>query len=110
MKDSDGYTLRRNYDGGGDYLLHEYIVDGCNIEGEPEQGMWTIEDTDRCRTRKEAMQSMREFCKRYDKATIYDQWVEAVIDDNGWTHMYSTVEQTIEDYIDGKLIRKSGMI
>lgn len=109
MKDARGYTLKRNYDGGSEFLKHEYIVDGCNIEGEPGQGCWTIEDTDYARTRKEAMQSMRKFCKKYDKATIYDQWVEADIDQYGYTDCGSTIDQTIEDYIDGKLVRKSGM-
>lgn len=93
MKNEFGYTVKYV---DGELLRHEYVIDGCNHEGAPELGLWTIEDTYYEQTKAEALKRMRQMCKHYDKVTIYDNWVE---DEGG-----CTVSQKITDYVKGKPI------
>ena len=93
MKNEFGYTIKYV---DGELLRHEYVVDGCNHEGEPERGLWTIENTYYDTNKKDALKHMRQMCKSYDKVTIYDQWVDE--EDGCW------VSQKITDYVNGKPI------
>ena len=97
----NGYTLKRDEHGDG-YIRHEYIVDGCNVQGE-------IMESDTCKSYSEAMKAMRKFCKMFDKVTIYNQWVEAEIDEYGNIRKYSTVAQRISDYRKGKMFNNINM-
>lgn len=110
MKTVSGYNLYKNEDGCYEYYLHEYIVDACNVEGEPSQGLWTIEDSISVPTKQEAITLMRKWCKYYDKVTIYDQYVEADINRYGGISTGDVVRQKISDYVKGTLIKKCSCI
>lgn len=104
MKTNDGYTIKRE---GGKYYVHEYIVDGCNHD---ERGGAIIEDTDYCKTRAEAMASMRKFCEYYEYVTIYNEWTEVWFDEDGWMHEGDLQSQVIEDYKKGKRTYKGSIM
>lgn len=110
-KDLDGFTIMRNVDGGSYYLRHLYLVDWNNREGDPEQGLWTLEDIATCKTKKEALSVMRRHKHLFDKISIWDEWIEEDIDARyGTPILGDTVSQTLEEYVNGKLTLKTQML
>jgi len=110
MKDFFGYTVRKNEDGGSDYYLHEYLVDGFNVKGDPSEGLYDMFELDKCPTKRQALNVVR-LCKdKYDKIDIWDQWVQADLDHMGWPSIYSTVKQKVSTYVKGKLVREEVLL
>ena len=110
-RDIDGYTIRRNRDGSWYYLRHLYLVDGNNREGDPEQGLWTLEDIATCKTKKEALSVMRRHKHLFDKISIWEEWIEEDIDARyGRPILGDVVSQTLEEYVNGKLTLKTQML
>lgn len=110
-RDLDGYTIRRNRDVGYYYLRHAYLVDGYNVEGDPEQGMWAFDELGTCKNKKEALALMRRFKDRYAKVCIWDEWIEEDIDARyGTPILGDVVSQTLEEYVNGKLTLKTQML
>lgn len=110
-KDLDGFTIRRTGEESPYYLRHQYLVDGNNREGDPEQGLWTLEEIATCRTKKEALSVMRRHKHLFDKISIWDEWIEEDIDARyGRPILGDTVSQTLEEYVNGKLVNKDKML
>ena len=110
MKDKDGFTLLRNKDGHSEYLRREYLVDGYNVQGDPDAGLWDMYEIDTCRTMKEAKDVVRQYKDKYDKIEVWQQLVEADIDKYGWTHTYSTIGQSVYTFIKGKQVKKETLL
>lgn len=110
MKDKDGFTLLRNKDGHSEYLRREYLVDGYNVQGDPEQGLWDRYELDTCRTMAEARKVVCRHKGMYDKIEVWANLYEADIDKYGWTHTYSTIGQSVYTFIKGKQVKKETLL
>jgi len=111
IKDIDGYTLHRNGNHSSwPYLKKYYLVDGCNVEGDPKQGLWTLDELDTCKTKKEVLATVRTYKDKYDKIEVWEELVEVDFDDRGWPMVGDKVGQILHTYVKGKLVSKEGMI
>jgi len=110
MKDKFGYTLLRNKDGSSEYLLREYLVDGYNVKGDPSAGLFDMYELKTCRTMAEARQVVKSYKDKYDKIEVWQQLVEADLDELGWSNCYSPVQQTVYTFIKGRLVKKDTIL
>ena len=104
MKDKDGYTIRKNEDGTSDYYLHEYLVDGCKSDSED------FDELDRCATMAEVRKAINKYKKQYEWINVWDEWVEADINEYGFTDKGSVVRQVLLSYENGVLVSRTKMI
>ena len=111
MKTTDGFTLRKSQVSWSyPYEVHKYLLDECNIQGNPEQGLWDREDVGTFKTRKKAEAYIKRHKDSCDKFELWDEWYECELNEYGEAVEGDKISQSVYEYKNGKCVGRDSLL